>query len=109
MQILYKANTRKYLEEIKPKIMRCAEGAAMMAGAEVDISYFENQYDNMLNTPVLQELALKYMGKEGIELSENYEAVGGMSSSDIGNVSHVCPTLYMEFAMDAEGALQGAR
>ena len=98
-----RANTRKYLEEIKPKIMRCAEGAAMMAGAEVDISYFENQYDNMLNTPVLQELALKYMGKEGIELSENYEAVGGMSSSDIGNVSHVCPTLYMEFAMDAEG------
>ena len=27
-----RANSRKYLEEIRPRIIRCAEGAALMAG-----------------------------------------------------------------------------
>lgn len=91
-----RAKTRSYLEEIKPKIVRCAEGAAMMAGAEMSMSYFENPYDNMIGSPMLQKLALEYLESEGIELTEDLDADAG-SSSDIGNVSHVCPTLYMEF------------
>lgn len=98
-----RANSRKYLEEIRPRIIRCAEGAALMAGTEVNTSYFENSCDNILNTPALDKMALEYIEGEGIELSDESEVMGGMSSSDIGNVSHVCPTLYMEFDVEADG------
>lgn len=94
-----RAKTRAYLEEIKPKIIRCAEGAAMMAGAEMQMSYFENPYDNMIGSPMLQDLALEYLNDQGIELTQNLDMDAG-SSSDIGNVSHVCPTLYMEFKVE---------
>lgn len=96
-----RANSRNYLDEIKPKILRCAEGAALMAGAEVKSLYFENPYDNMLGLPLLQDIAIKYINAEGIELSDEKEVETGLSSSDIGNVSHVCPTLYMEFDLEA--------
>lgn len=97
-----RADDRKYLEQIKPKILRCAEGAALMAGAEMNMSYFENPLDNMLNTPILQNMALGYMEKEGILPHEDGECANGFSSSDIGNVSHVCPTLYLEFDVEAD-------
>lgn len=98
-----RAKDRTYLESIKPKIIRCAEGAALMAGAEMTMSYFENSYDNMINNPVLTGLALEYMGEEGIEPSPEYMQEGEFTSSDIGNVSHICPTLYMEFDIEADG------
>lgn len=98
-----RANDRKYLEKIKPRLIRCAEGAALMAGAKMQLSYFENPYDNILNNPLLQELALRYMAEEGIFPSEEYDRTADYTSSDIGNVSHVCPTLYMEFDVEADG------
>lgn len=97
-----RANDRKYLEQIKPRLIRCAEGAALMAGAEMSLSYFENPYDNILNTPILQEIALRYMAAEDIYPSTEYEQMAEYTSSDIGNVSHVCPTLYMEFDVEAD-------
>lgn len=97
-----RADSRKQLEAIKPKIIRCAEGAAMMAGAEMTMSYFENPHDDMLNLPLLQKIAEQYIVNEGIRIDEDYESVAGFSSADIGNVSHVCPTLYMEFDVEAD-------
>lgn len=98
-----RANDRKYLEQIKPRLIRCAEGAALMAGAEMAFSYFENPYDNIINIPSLQKTAIKYMADEDIYPSEEYEKMAKYTSSDIGNVSHVCPTLYMEFDVEADG------
>lgn len=96
-----RADSRKQLEAIKPKIIRCAEGAALMAGAEMTMSYFENPHDDMLNLPLLQKTAEQYIVNEGIRINEDYESIAGFSSADIGNVSHVCPTLYMEFDVEA--------
>lgn len=98
-----RADDRNYLEKIKPKLLRCAEGAALMAGAELTMNYFENPHDNMLHTPLLQELAVSYMEREGIFQSEKEAAENALSSADIGNVSHICPTLYMEFDVEADG------
>lgn len=100
-QYYFRADDRKYLEKIKPGFIRCAEGAALMAGAELEVCNFENPLDNMININELQELALKYMEKEGI-YSDDPDTGTGYTSSDIGNVSHVCPTLYMEFNLEAD-------
>lgn len=101
-QYYIRADSRKRLETVKPKIIRCAEGAALMAGAEMTMKYFENPHDDMLNLPLLQKTAEKYIINEEIKINEDYESIAGFSSADIGNVSHVCPTLYMEFDVEAD-------
>lgn len=97
----FRADDRKYLEKIKPRFIRCAEGAALMAGAELEVNNFENPLDNMINVEELRNLALKYMNREGI-YEDDTDTGTGYTSSDIGNVSHVCPTLYMEFSMESD-------
>lgn len=98
-----RAKERKYLNQIKPRIITCAEGAAMMSGAEMTYRYFENSLDNIVNNTILQDIAKEYIEREGIILSKEYNVEASFASTDIGNVSHVCPTLYMEFEINPDG------
>lgn len=98
-----RAKERKYLDHIKSRIIQCAEGAALMSGSEMSYQYFENSLDNIINNQVLQELAEQYLTIEDIVPYDNYELASSFSSTDIGNVSHVCPTLYMEFDVAPDG------
>lgn len=98
-----RAEERRYLDHIKPRIISCAEGAAMMSGAEMNYRYFENSLDNIVNNSILQEIAMEYISKEGIIPSTEYNLAASFASTDIGNVSHVCPTLYMEFEINPDG------
>ncbi|MEA4988813.1 MAG: amidohydrolase [Anaerovorax sp.] len=98
-----RAKDRKYLDTIKPRIIQCAEGAALMTGSEMSYQYFENSLDNIINNKVLQELAKSYLKLEDIIPSEEYDLASTFPSTDIGNVSHICPTLYMEFDLAPDG------
>lgn len=95
-----RAADRKYLDQIRPKIIRCAEGAALMAGARLEWRYFESPMDNMIHNQALVELGREYLSLENIYEFEDYDQEIAYASSDIGNVSHICPTLYMEIGMD---------
>lgn len=98
-----RAKDRKYLDTIKPRIIQCAEGAALMTGSEMSYQYFENSLDNIINNKVLQELAKSYFKLEDIVPSDEYDLASTFPSTDIGNVSHICPTLYMEFDLAPDG------
>ncbi len=94
-QFYIRAKKRAYLDELTQKVINCAKGAALMTGAELHYRNFENSYDDLVNNQKLIALAKETMMDLGVtDFVENDENASG--SSDIGNVSHVCPTCYIE-------------
>lgn len=94
-----RANERKYLKEVTERVINCAVGAGIMTGAELTYRNFENSYDNIINVPILQGLIKDNLKQVGIE--DFLESMDGPTgSTDVGNVSQVCPTMYSEIALD---------
>jgi len=100
-QFYIRANERAYVEELTEKIINCARGACLMTGATLEHRFFENSYDDLVYHP-----ALKKMLKENLEAlgmtnfqPTNQQAAG---STDVGNVSHRCPTVYCEIDVESK-------
>jgi len=100
---LVRAAARATMADVMEKVKRCAEGAALQTGARVE---FEQGlvYAERYNNRVLAGLFAGNMGCLGVE-GERPPSEGGVGSSDIGNVSMVCPTIhpYLKIADDVSG------
>jgi amidohydrolase len=100
---LVRAAARATMATVMEKVKRCAEGAALQTGARVE---FEQGlvYAERYNNRVLADLFAGNMGRLGVE-GERPPSEGGVGSSDIGNVSMVCPTIhpYLKIADDVSG------
>lgn len=89
------------LQEIKAKVRRCAEGAALAVGATVeieeDLTYSERKNNH--------ELALRFGGYLQAlgEPVVDPPALGGVGSSDFGNVSQVVPAIHSYIRIVPEG------
>ena len=94
-----RASERSYLDEVTKKVINCAKGAEVMTGAKLSYRYFENSFDNIVNNKVLQDITKNNLIEVGItDILEGKD--GPVGSTDIGNVSQVCPTMYTEIALD---------
>ncbi|WP_297134115.1 M20 family metallopeptidase [Terrisporobacter sp.] len=94
-----RASERSYLDEVTKKVINCAKGAELMTGAKLSYRYFENSFDNIVNNKVLQNITKNNLIEVGItDILEGKD--GPVGSTDIGNVSQVCPTMYTEIALD---------
>lgn len=91
-QFYIRSLDRKYLNEVVEKVKNIARGAALMTGAELEISNYELSYDNMLTNKHLSEAFtsnLRLLGVKDIKSSDS-----GYGSIDMGNVSHVVPAIH---------------
>lgn len=94
-----RAEQRGYLNEVIERVKNIARGAALMTGAELSITEPDPPLDDLLAAPTLSRLGEAQLRAQGLEPDYTVDRPGALSgSSDIGNVSHVCPTLYMEIA-----------
>lgn len=94
-----RANERKYLKEVTEKVINCAVGAGIMTGAELSYRNFENPFDNIVNLSALQRIMKNNLEK--VEITEFVNPTEGPTgSTDIGNVSQVCPTMYGEISLN---------
>ena len=102
-EFLVRANTRAALVGVMAQVKRCAEGAAVATGASVEMETGAI-YAERNNNRALADLFGGNMREIGIEGDEP-AASGGVGSSDIGNVSLVCPTIhpYLKITDDAAG------
>lgn len=100
-QFYIRARTRAYVEELTEKIINCAKGACLMTGATLEHHFFENSYDDVVAHPVLKRMLRQNLEALGVTdfAPINTEAAG---STDIGNVSHRCPTVYCEIDVEAD-------
>ena len=87
-----RAADRNYLNELTQKVINCARGGALMAGAEMEWRYFENSYDNMKLNQTLIDLVTDCFHEAGVaNVDKSFLPPSG--STDVGNVSWVCPTV----------------
>ena len=98
-QFYVRAADRSYLNSLTQKVINCAKGAELMTGAKLTVRYFENSFDNFLQNSVLKDLMEQNLYLAG-ESRENVDTrpLPPNGSSDIGNVSHVVPTVYVSMA-----------
>lgn len=88
-----RAAEREYLNELTQKVINCARGAELMTGAKMSMRYFENSYDDLRCDPLLTALMAKNLDELGVEYDSAEQPPAG--SSDLGNVSKICPTCYV--------------
>ncbi len=86
----FRAPWREYLNSLVEKAWICAQGCAIATFTEVERRPFELSFDNMLPTPRAEEVFEEILTELGVELSPS---PGPQGSSDVGNVSHRCPTI----------------
>lgn len=99
-QFYVRATTKTYLNELVDKVKKCAEGAAIAAGAKLEITNYEASYDNLVTNETLSEVYCKRLKDMGVE--EIYEARDSFGSLDVGNVSQIVPTIHPYFEICEE-------
>ena len=95
---LIRARDNRYLEELKSKVLKCFEGAALATGARLDYKWADVVYHPMRSNSVLAELFARNLESLGrkVELSESSF---GFGSTDMGNVSQVVPAIHPSVAI----------
>lgn len=90
-----RAAHRDYLKELTERIINCAKGAALMTGATLEYHNFENSYDELKYNENLRSILKQHLNELGVTdfVQDDASASG---SSDIGNISLVCPAVYCE-------------
>lgn len=87
-----RARKRKDLDELREKVIRCAEGAATMVSARMTWQKFEFSYDEMHTNLALAACFTKNLQEMGIQQIASPQTA--MGSVDMGNVSRVVPAIH---------------
>ena len=90
-QFYFRAAKKETVMELVEKVKNIAQGAALITGATLEMERFELPYDDLRTHENLSEAFnenLRILGIEDIEENEDF------GSSDIGNVSHIVPTIH---------------
>lgn len=91
--------SRKGLETLNQRILRMAKGCAMATDTTVSWQKLKQGYDEMKPNVAAEELAHQVMMTMNIPHELNCDAV---ASSDVGNLSKVCPTLHPYISLSEE-------
>lgn len=90
-QFYFRAAKKETVTELLEKVKAIAEGAALMTGATLEMERFELPYDNLVTHENLSDAFTENLKALGITEFETDKVFG---SSDIGNVSHIVPTIH---------------
>jgi amidohydrolase len=92
--------TYSYFLKLVDKVKNCARGAAMVLGAEVNIRAYANRYLSFVPNRTLSEAYGRNIESLGLKVEEPYKQGG---ATDMGNVSHVCPSIHPSIATMPRG------
>ncbi len=88
-----RAKSRPILTDLYQKFENIVKGAALQTGATYKFGLFQNSVDNLVPTPLFDEVYRKQLGNFGIELQPTSPPKGS-GSTDVGNISQVIPTIH---------------
>lgn len=91
-----RAETLDYLVELVEKVKNCAKGAALASGTKLEIINYEKSFANLVTNKKLMELYEKNLRTLGVTDIRDRE---GFGSTDMGDVSHCCPTIHPYFPL----------
>jgi amidohydrolase len=91
-EVLVRAASRNYLDQVSKWVMDCAQAAALATRTTWNVEEIGEKYDS-LSRNLSGEKLLKGIYRDiGLTLMDTSQETGG--SSDIGNVSSVCPAFH---------------
>lgn len=96
-RILVRATAATYLKEIMERVRDCARAGALATGTTVEFAeglFYANRINNMVMARGLQQ----HLEVQGLVIQEP-DPKAGVGSSDIGNVSRVCPAIHPYIGM----------
>ena len=90
-----RAATAERLEELQAQVVACFEGAAIATGCTFEIKPRGNTYTDMISDPVMVDLFAANSAALGRPMARMADLdEGGGGSTDMGNVSHVVPSIH---------------
>lgn len=100
-RFLVRATKVEYLVEVQEKVRNCARAGALATGCAVEFAE-GLLYENRINNMVMARRFQRYLEAQGVAVTEP-DPNAGVGSSDIGNVSRVCPTIHPYVSIGPEG------
>ena len=98
-----RAANRQTLNEVYQKVENIVKGAALATGTTYEFGLFQNSVDDTIVTPSFDELFFKHVATLEIPLNEiDSESQTSLGSSDVGNVSHIIPTIQPTVSISDE-------
>lgn len=96
-----RASNRRYLNQVVEMVKDCAKGAAIATQTKVEIRNYETSFDEMIVNPAGEAVLTEIYQDMGLQIiqKESYS----VSSSDLANVSHVCPAFHPRLAITELG------
>ena len=91
-QFYVRAGKKKYLKEVTEKVKNIAKSAALMTGADLEISNYEISYDDMKTNQNLSKVFVENLKLAGV--NEIHPERSSYGSMDMGNVSNVVPAIH---------------
>jgi len=95
---LVRALDDTYLNELKDKVLNCFRGASIASGARLEHRWRDKTYAPMKNNVTLAELFKQNLESLGRHV-EDFDPRFGFSSTDMGNVSQVTPSIHPTIAI----------
>jgi metal-dependent amidase/aminoacylase/carboxypeptidase family protein len=86
-----RADTKIKCGKVTQRIKDIANGAALATGTKVNIVEFQNSVDNILPNKKFDNVFKEIWESFGLDIHSPENKVSG--SSDVGNISHVVPTI----------------
>jgi amidohydrolase len=95
---LVRALDYDYLAELKDKVLNCLTGASVASGARLEYRWRDGTYAPMKSNMTLAGLFKKNLESLGRKI-EAFDPYLGLSSTDMGNVSQVVPSIHPTIAI----------
>lgn len=96
MEYMIRAPDRIDLKLLVSRVRTCFEAAAMATGCQVEITNTAPSYDNLLSNEVIASLFAENMKYFNLSFAKTTKLSG---STDMGNVSHVVPSIHPKYAI----------
>ena len=95
MEIWVRAPTKKEAEVLTSRVRACVEAAAYGTGCQYSFDLKDKVFENVRSNDILAQMYAENLRKKGFtDFSESSSETG---STDMGNVSHVVPSLHPMF------------
>jgi amidohydrolase len=100
---IVRAATAERFTELRARVLACFEAAATATGCTVEIEYEGEPYTDLVSHPVLVAIFTANSVALGREMPTVAECgIETSASSDMGNVSHVLPSIHPSIAIETD-------
>lgn len=103
IRLYVRAMSEAVMEESAGRVRDCARGAALATGCQVRFREFAHTYLDLIPNSALDEAFASNMVALGRPPLRRWRTGGGVGSTDMGNVSHVVPSIHPYISICAGG------